>query len=218
MKTFNVLIYRQGRALISIMIFISLFIPILFLTTHIENSFVKWSLTLFCLIGLILLLRYYTVGRLFVTVDNSKILFKWNKKVLFKYKEIPTIDISEIKSIVLDNEGKILRKIITKKIEIELGHGYPNNYLKSDSQKFIQFLTSEINDLEIKDSWDVWVEKGLLKWALRINTIILVLGILIVGLYIVLKGYDSRQLLLLIFILPQLILYQIQMNTKINKN
>jgi hypothetical protein len=192
--------------------------PILLLPTHIDNSFFQWTIRVFGFIGLILLLRYFSVGRLIVTFENNKLKFVWNNKLIFKYRDIPTIDISEIKSIVLDNQGQILRKIFTVDKEIVLGHGNPNNFFKSDSQEFISFLTSEVKNLKIKDSWDVWVEKGYLIWALRINTTILILGILLVIIFIFTKGFDSRHLLMLIFIIPQLILYQTQMKTKIKKN
>lgn len=218
MRTFNVLIYRQSRVLLSVLIFIILMFPILLLPTHIDNSFFQWTIRVFGFIGLILLLRYFSVGRLIVTFENNKLKFVWNNKLIFKYRDIPTIDISEIKSIVLDNQGQILRKIFTVDKEIVLGHGNPNNFFKSDSQEFISFLTSEVKNLKIKDSWDVWVEKGYLIWALRINTTILILGILLVIIFIFTKGFDSRHLLMLIFIIPQLILYQTQMKTKIKKN
>ena len=218
MRTFNILIYRQSRVLLSVLIFITLMFPILLLPTHIDNSFFQWTITIFGFIGLILLLRYYTVGRLIVTFENNKLKFDWNNKLIFKYRNIPTIEISEIKSIVLDNQGQILRKILTDDKEIVLGHGNPNKLFKSDSQKFISFLTSEIKNLKILDSWDVWAEKGYLIWALRINTTILVLGILLMIVFIIAKGFDSRHLLMLIFILPQLILYQLQMKTKTKKN
>lgn len=218
MKTFNILIYRQNRVLLSVLIFITLMFPILLLPSHIDNSFFQLTITISGFIGLILLLRYFTVGRLLVTFENNKLKFVWENKLIFKYKDIPTIEISEIKSIVLDNQGQILRKILTDNNEIVLGHGNPSKLFKSDSQKFISFLTSEIKNLKIKDSWDVWVEKGYLIWALRINTTILVLGILIMIVFIVTKGFDSKHLLMLIFILPQLILYQLQMKTKTKKN
>ena len=217
-KTFNILIYRQSRVLLSVLIFILLLFPILLLPTHIDNSFVQWTTSIIGFIGLIILLRYYSVGRLFVTYDNRTLKFDWKDKLIFKYSKIPTIEISEIQSVVLDNQGQILRKIITDNSEIVLGHGNPNKLFKSDSQEFIRFLTSEIKDLNIKDSWDEWAEKGYLKWALRINTTILVLGFLIVISFIVVKGFNSRHLLMLIFILPQLIFYQLQMKTKTKKN
>ncbi len=217
MKTFNIIIYKQYRILLSLLIFIILLFPILLLPTHIDNGLIQLTVTIFGIIGLIVLLRYFSVGRLFVTREDNKLKFKWDRKLIFKYREIPTTELSDIKSIVLDNQGQILRKILTDNKEITLGHGNPNKWFKSDSQDFIRFLTTEIKDLEIKDSWDIWAEKGYLKWALRINTAILILGILIVTVFIILKGFDSRHLLMLIFILPQLILYQIKMKTKMKK-
>jgi len=152
-----------------------------------------------------------------VSYDNETLYFEWQQKLLFNYEKIPTIKVNEIKRLVID-QRQILRKIVTDKIEITLGNNRPNNFLKSDSQVFIDFLTDQVDNKEILDSWDIWVEKGYLKWALKINTIILIVVIGILGFFALTKGFDKippASFFMLIFFLPQMFLYQILMKNKI---
>jgi hypothetical protein len=211
------LIFKQNRVLISILAFSVLFIPALLLPSHIDNSVVQLAVTVLGIIGLFGLLLYFSYGRLNVTYDNGTLHFRWKQKLLFNYAEIPDIELSEIKRLVID-QGQILRKIVTDTSEVTLGNNRPSNVFKSDSQKFIDFLTEQVQNKEITDSWKIWVEKGYLKWALRINTIILIGVIGILGFVAVTKGFDKippASLFMLIFFFPQMFLYQIQMKNKI---
>ena len=174
-------------------------------------------MTAFGIVGLFGLLFYFSYGRLNVTYDNGTLHFEWQQKLLFKYAKIPDLEVNEIKRLVID-QGQILRKIMTDKVEITLGNNRPNSVLKSDSQKFIDFLTDQVQEKEIIDSWDIWVEKGYLKWALKINTIILIGVIGLLGFFVVTRGFDKippASFLMLIFLLPQMLLYQTQMKNKI---
>ncbi len=173
--------------------------------------------TVLGIIGLIVLLFYFSYGRLNVTYENETLHFEWQKKLLFNYAEISDFTVNEIKRLVID-QGQVLRKIMTDKTEISLGNNRPNNVFKSDSQEFIDFLTHQVEKKEIVDSWDIWVEKGYLKWALRINTIIILGVIGLLGFFAVTKGFDkipSASFFMLIFFLPQIFLYQKQMKNKI---
>ncbi len=211
------MIFKQSRIVISIFAFAILFLPVLLLPSHIDNSILQLAVTALGIIGLFGLLFYFAYGRLNVTYENETLHFEWQKKLIFEYAKIPDIELNEIKRLVID-QGQILRKIITDEIEITLGNNRPNNILKSDSQAFINFLLKEIQDKEIIDSWDIWVEKGFLKWALRINTIILIVVIGILGFFAVTKGFEKippASFFMLIFLLPQMILYQKQMKNKI---
>ncbi|SDX59011.1 hypothetical protein [Aequorivita viscosa] len=203
--------------MISIFAFAILFIPVLLLSSQIDNSILQLVITALGIIGLFGILFYFSYGRLNVSCKNDTLHFEWQKKLLFDYAKIPDIKLNEIKCLVID-QGQILRKIITDKVEITLGNNRPNNVLKSDSQAFINFLSKEIQDKEIIDSWDIWVEKGFLKWALRINTMILIVVIGILGFFAVTKGFEKippASFFMLIFLLPQMILYQKQMKSKI---
>ena len=203
--------------MISIFAFAILFLPGLLLPSHIDNSILQFVVTVLGIIGLFGLLVYFSYGRLNVTYDNESLHFEWQSKLLFNYAEIPDIELNEIKRLVID-QGQILRKIVTDKTEITLGNNRPNNVFKSDSQVFIDFLTDQVENKEIIDSWDIWAEKGYLKWALRINTIILLAVIGILGFFAVTKGFDKippASFFMLIFFLPQMFLYQRQMKNRI---
>ena len=203
--------------MISIFAFAILFIPVLLLPSKIDNSILQLVVTALGIIGLFGILFYFSYGRLNVSYENDTLHFEWKKKLLFDYAKIPDIEVNEIKCLVID-QGQILRKIITDKVEITLGNNRPNNILKSDSQSFINFLSKEIQDKEIIDSWDIWVQKGFLKWALRINTMILIAVIGILGFFVATRGIEKippASFFMLIFLLPQIILYQKQMKNKI---
>ncbi len=142
-------------------------------------------------------------------------IFKWKKKLIFNCSEIEAIPTKEIKTVVID-QHQLLRKIITSDREINISNG---KLLMKDSQKFINLLRSIIrqNDGREIDSWDVWQEKGYLKWALRINTLIIILMVGIIMTFAVIKGFDKippASLFMLVFLLPQMLLYQRQMKEK----
>ncbi|WP_404812654.1 hypothetical protein ACIRNY_04050 [Capnocytophaga canimorsus] len=218
-KTFSLLVYRLNRALISIFIFPLWILLTIILAVNIKIPYLKWIIPSFVFIGLTLLLIYSIVSRLIVTVENNKLVFHWNKKLLFNYKEIPTIDISEVTGIVYGfNEKEILRKIVTRNKIITIGSGKSYLLFKSDTKQFVDFLKSEVTDLKIKDEWGLWAEKEYLIWAYRINTVLLVLVPLVTIVISIIKGGKPKNLLLLLVILPKLIIYQFIMAGKIKKN
>lgn len=203
--------------LLSILVFAVLFIPVLLLPSHIDNSIVQLIMSVLGIIGLFGLLFYFSRGRLNVTYDNETLHFEWQQKLLFNYAKIPDLEVNEIKLLVID-QGQILRKIVTDNVEITLGNIGPNNVFKSDSQEFIGFLIDKVQNKEIVDSWDIWVKKGYLKWAYRINTIILIGVIGVLVFFGVTKGIDKippASFFMLIFFLPQMFLHQRHMKNKI---
>ncbi|WP_400088558.1 hypothetical protein [Capnocytophaga canimorsus] len=218
-KTFSLLVYRLNRVLINIFIFPLWILLTIILAVNIKIPYLKWIIPSLVFIGLTLLLIYSIVSRLIVTVENNKLVFHWNKKLLFNYKEIPTIDISEVTGIVSGfNEKEILRKIVTRNKIITIGSGKSYPLFKSDTKQFVDFLKSEVTDLKIKDEWDLWAEKGYLIWAYRINTVLLVQVPLVTIVISIIKGGKPKNLLLLLVILPKLIIYQFIMAGKIKKN
>jgi len=122
---------------------------------------------------------------------------------------IEPIEINQIETIVID-QNQLLKKIITSERVVKINNG---KIYKKDSAKFIDFLTENSN-ARVIDSWDVWNEKGWLKTAYRINTIILTLFIGIVVIFTIMKGFNSRLLLFAPLLISQLFLYQIQMKGK----
>ncbi|RXM41090.1 hypothetical protein BOQ62_02195 [Chryseobacterium sp. CH21] len=150
---------------------------------------------------------YYIVGSLKITINESELFFEWKKKFMFNYNPIKSIKINDIKTIVLDEE-RLLRKIKTDDTVIHIN----NSKIKSeDAEKFISRLK---NDIKIIDSWDEFAEKGYLRLAYRINSIILIISIIITIIFTMLKGFNPVSLSVLLLFIPQLILYQKQMKDK----
>lgn len=169
------------------------------------------------LFGLFLLTFYYfIVGNLTVTVDsdNGKIFFTWTKKYLFNYKDIEPVNVSDIKRIVVDN-GILLKKIKTEDREVELNTAKIH---QKDTFKLIyrlEVVTKENNGIKRIDSWDEWNEKGYLKLAYRINSVVLIFVAIAVTISIFKRGFDSRMLLFVMLLIPQMILYGRLMKPKI---
>ena len=143
--------------------------------------------------------------------------FRWHKKLIFNYNMIPSIEISDVKRLIVD-EGQILRYIVTSNKKIMLGGIKSNKWIKTDSQRIIELIVGNNTNVEILDSWDIWFEKGYLRIAYIINTILLSFSSLAIIIAICRGLKWTTSLVILIFLLPQMFLYQKQMKQKIKKN
>jgi hypothetical protein len=174
-----------------------------------------WIVSIPMFAGLSGLIYYFAKGDLIVDIDEETLLFTWKKKLIFNYNAIEPIAVKDIKTVVID-QGELLRKIITSDREVKISNG---KLLMKDSQKFIALLRSTIkqNGGRAIDSWDVWQEKGYLKWALRINTVIIISIVGIIVAFGVIKGFEKippASFFMSVFLLPQMLLYQRQMKEK----
>ncbi|WP_346984789.1 hypothetical protein [Chryseobacterium sp. POE27] len=136
------------------------------------------------------------------------------KKVFFNYKPIKPIKISEIKTIVVD-EDQLIRKIKTDNNIIYIN----NSKIRSkDAIKFIHILKSNTDkyNFRIIDSWDEFAENGYLKIAYKINSFVLIGSIIVAVIFIILKGFKPALLSILLLFIPQMILYKKQMKNKID--
>ncbi|MFK8038341.1 MAG: hypothetical protein AB8B74_08635 [Crocinitomicaceae bacterium] len=213
MKTFNILILKQSRIILTIFSAPAIIFILIFIGTRFNDLTIAYLVILSGLPVMIFLLYYFTKGRLIVTFENQILYFEWEKKYFFNYSSILPLKIIDIKGIVLD-ENKVLRKIMTNDREIYLGHALPNQYIKSDSQEFIGLLLSENKGLIIKDSWDAWHDKGHLKFMLWVCNIIFVAAYITFFYVLIYKEIKPKYFLLLSFILPQIALYLIQKRVK----
>ena len=217
MDTYNLTIFNQSRIIAIVFLAPVALIGSFLLGLEFMPKSYFWILTLPLLAILLGLLFYFAKQNLKIECKDNTLFFEWKRKLIFNYRPINPVPISEIKTVVIDQD-QLLKKIITKDREINISNG---KLLMKDSQRFINALRLIIsqNNGRVIDSWDVWQEKGYLKWALRINTIIIVLisGILIT--FGLVKGFDKippTSFFILVFFLPQMLLYQKQM-TKKNK-
>jgi hypothetical protein len=213
---YKLLIFKESRILAAIFLFAAGFIwPILF-STKITNPLLGWITAITVDSIFVYLLGYYCYGKLIILIENDYMSFFWQRKFAFNYKRIEPVRVSEINQITID-EDIILRKIIAGNRSISINNTRPSKWMRSDSIKLISHLRNQIPELKINDSWDDFADKGFLKIALKINSLILIVSFIVMLLFIINKGFHSKYLLFLIFTIPQLTLYQIQMRQKANK-
>lgn len=215
MKNYKLTIFNQARVIAVVFIFPVILLGSLFAGLELMPKGYFWIVSIPIFAGLSGLMYYFAKGDLIVDFDNETLIFKWEKKLIFNYPTIEAIPAKEIKIVVIDQD-QLLRKIITSNREIKISNG---KLLMKDSQKFISLLESIINQNggRIIDSWDVWKEKGYLKWALRINTTIIIGVVSLIVIFGIIKGFDNvppASFFMLIFLLPQMLLYQRQMKEK----
>jgi hypothetical protein len=207
-EQFQITIFKQSRVLLILFFFPTSLLTAIFIGFSIDIRIIN-IITPILFLGVVGFgLYYFSVGHLTVKLKENNLEFEWDKKVFFNYKEIEPVEIDNIETLVID-QNQFLRKIIEKERTIRINN---RKIQKKDSKKFIDFLTQNTN-ARVVDSWDVWNEKGWLKTAYRINTIILIsfIGIVI---FTILKGFNIRLLLYAPLLISQLFLYQMQMKGK----
>lgn len=213
MQEYNITIFRQSRVILSVFFLPVVIIITIFIGAETHSFFVPVLFLIFSFVSI----YYFIIGRLKITFKKDELSFEWKKKIMFNYRAIPSIKISDIKTIVLD-EGKILKKIKTTNSTIYIN----NSKIKpEDSDKFISLLINMIVDkynVKVIDSWDEFSEKGYLKIAYAINFGVIVISIITV-LILAILGYNIRlfSLALLLLFIPQMLLYRKQMRRKMNK-
>jgi len=210
MTEYRIKVIKQKRLLISILL-VSIIFPFCFLIPT-QFELIIWKITVPILtVGILgILLFYFTVGYLRITLKNRKLDFQWKRKPILNFKEYNSIGIDEITTIIVE-QGIFLRKLKTENSEIELGGIKSKN---ADSLKLLNLLKTETS-VKPKDSWDVWKERGWLKIAYRINLLILIIATGIVITFIILKGFDSKLLLFIPLVLSQLFFSHLQMKDKL---
>jgi hypothetical protein len=212
MQKFELTIFRQSRVLIGLFLTPFTLIGLLILGAELNSILIGLLLFAFYL----LTIYYFVVGHLTITIDNGQIKFNWTKKLIFNYENIQPININDINTIVIDS-GQLLRKIVTKDRTIKINNA---KVQQKDALKFIYklgVLTKDNNVREI-DSWDEWADKGYIKSAYRINTVILVLATALVTFAIFKNGFNYRHLFLVLLFMPQIFLYGQQMKQKIKND
>ncbi len=210
MQNFDLTIFRETRlysgiALLPVGLLSSLFLGI---------ELGGFAVVIILLVLFFLLLGYFAIGHLTITIDNDELQFQWTKKYFFNFKDIAPVRLSDINTIIIDN-GQFLRKIKTTDRTIPINNSKIN---PKDALKFINQLSIATKNYDIKkiDSWDVWANKGYLKTGYWINTSILV-GAGIIIIIAVAKGVFTRHFFWILLLLPQQFFFGQQMKQKLNK-
>ncbi|KAA3615251.1 MAG: hypothetical protein D8M58_22225 [Calditrichaeota bacterium] len=212
MKKYELRVVSGLKGVFSIVAFTFLILFILILVKDVNNLFSKILISLF-IIGLFTYLVFrFCSGKILVEQSTNSFKFKWIDRPFLDFRKLNPIIISEIKSIVVDDNGHI-RKINTDIFTLKV-----NSFKqKNDEAEFLECLNlvAKENNLQIIDSWDIWNEKGYLKNAYRINQAIIV----ILFLYAIIENYfKSIHLLILIFMVVQLISYHFLIKSKMGKS
>lgn len=212
MQKFQITIFRQSRVIAALLL--TPIVLLLFLI--IAARYNMFLIPFFLFIVYLLLIIYFVKGSLTIIIEDGILVFQWKRKLIFNFNPINAVPLKEIKSIILDN-GKFLRKIKTAENTILIN---TTKIAVKDADRFISVLRSEIRkyDAKILNSWDEVEEKGFLKIAYIISSIILYLSILIVLVFILLKGFRTNLLFVVILLIPQLILYRQQMKESLKKS
>jgi hypothetical protein len=188
LQTFKLTIFRQSRVLLGLFLLPFAFIGLFLLGLEL-GSFVI-GLLLFSLY--LLLCYYFAVGHLSISATSDQLQFSWRLKMFFNYKEVGNVNLVDIKTIVIDNE-QLLRKLITVDKTVYIN---TNKIKPCDNLKLIHFLKTfaKENNLKVISSWREWADKGYLKTAYRINIALIIVALVVVSIFIVLKGFSSKQL------------------------
>lgn len=211
MQKYNITIFRQSRVLLSLFLFPVILLMAIFIGAE-YNSFI---FSVLFLVIAFTLIYYYIIGNLKIIIKNDiELHFVWKKKVFFNYKPIKPIKITDIKTIVLD-EDQLLRKIKTSNTIIYINNSKINS---KDATKFIHILKSSMDkhNFRIIDSWDEFAENGYLKIAYKINSFVLIGSLVVAVIFVILKGFKPGLLSILLLFIPQMILYKKQMKNKID--
>ncbi|ASK32524.1 hypothetical protein CEY12_21620 [Chryseobacterium sp. T16E-39] len=213
MQEYNITIFRQSRALLSLFLSPILFIISLFIGGEV-NSFI---ITILLFIVGLMIMYYFVIGNLKIIIrSDDEMFFEWEKKFIFNFKSMVPIKISDIKTIVLD-EDQFLRKIKTDTITIYINN---SKIKQKDADKFIDKLKGEVNKYNIRiiDSWDEFDEKGYIRLAYKINSFVLIVSIIVIIIFTILKGFNPFAFSVLLLFIPQILLYRKQMKSKIDNS
>jgi len=212
MQKFELTIFRQSRVLIGLFLTPFALIGLIILGAELNSILIGLLLFAFYLFTI----YYFVVVHLTITIYNGQIEFNWTKKLIFNYDKIQLINIYDIKTIVIDN-GQLLRKIETKDKTIKINN---SKFQQKDALKFIHQLgvMTKDNNVRVIDSWDEWADKGYIKTAYKINTVVLVLVTSLVTFTIIKNEFNSRHLFLVVLFIPQLFLSRQQMKHKIRND
>ena len=208
-QTFELTITNQKRVITALLLFPFVLFGVLVISSKFNPGigFLSFLISM-------LLLWYFVIGKLIVSIEDEKINFQWKKKVIFNYNDIQSLNESDIEKVIID-KGQFLRKIITKDRIINLS----TSKLKPiDSYKLISYFNqrSKTQNIEIKNSWET-INPKTLKILYAITWIIIVISILILIVVCALKGFKPK-MLFVIGAIPILLVYARQIERAIKKN
>ncbi len=193
MHEFQLIVIRQGRAALAALFFASSILIGLFLALTLETTALKIVVPISSIAAINGLALYFAVSKLTIKSDGNILTFYWSKKWFFNYNYIDQINLTEIDTIVINvlpgEQKEHLQYIVSNNRKIKIPTA---KYWRKDADAFIQYLKDNSN-AEIKDSWDMLKEQGLLGIAYYGISLILVAGILIMIYVFFDKGISNTE-------------------------
>jgi hypothetical protein len=191
MNRFQLTVINHGRALLAVLFFTFSIMTGLFLVITMETTALK-IITPIVTIALINgAAIYYAVSNLTITTDGKTLSFDWSKKWIFNFKPIDRVNLLDIDTLVINTlPGELkehLQYFISNNRKIKISTA---KYWRKDADAFIQYLKVNSN-AEIKDSWDMIKEQGLLKIPYYGISFILVAGAVVISYLILDKGISN---------------------------
>lgn len=148
MEKYKITVFRQSRILLCLFLLPIFVILIIFISA--EINLLLTTIPLFSI--LIISMYYFSVGNLEIFIkDNEEMIFEWEKKFIFNYKPISPVKISDIQTIVVDN-NQFIRKIKTCNRKIFIN----NSKIQSKDAKKLLLRLRDIAvkyDIKIINSW-----------------------------------------------------------------
>ncbi|WP_447637236.1 hypothetical protein [Flavobacterium microcysteis] len=207
--TFNV--YKQSRVLWCLFLSPFLFIGSILIASHFNSFFIAFLLFPIFLI----VLYYYVVGRIVITVKDEKLNFEWKRKTLFNYKDIKVVNLEDIKVMVID-EGRLLKKIKTFDRVIYINNSKMGSRDAFDFITYLRKITKPYSP-EIIDSWDEFARKGYLKLAYKLTNLVLFLSLIAILISILCNAFKVQFLFICLMFIPQMLLHRAQMKNKLKE-
>lgn len=193
MQQFQFIVVKQGRAVLAVLFFSLSILSGIFLVISLESMLLKIVAPIALIMAINGLAICFAAGKLTIKTDGETLTFHWSKKWFFNFKAIDRVNLLDIDTIVIDTlpgEAKEHLQYFTsnqKKINVSTP-----KYWRKDADAFIQYLKDH-SKAEIKDSWDVLKEKGLLSIPYYLISFILVAGCLLILYVLFEKGLDTVQ-------------------------
>ena len=198
MNEFELLVNRQYRLVIGILVFGVSMPGLLVLARKIDTPNMKILIPLLLLLLLFYLFYQFIFGKLIIRHWNNKLDFEWRKRILFENKDIEPVTISDIKTLVIDEE-RFLRKIITVDRIIEINNGKSK---KNDFHLFLKklILIVEENNGRVINSKQYSKEEGYDDSSFHLTIILLATSLFLISrLWQFIEFYSLFLLLLTLF-------------------
>jgi len=211
MNEYTITVFKPIRIFFTMLVFVISIPVIVFLISRMETLIFKALLPISYLGMTIIFSYFFSFGKLTLFHSKNKISFEWIRCFMFCAKELDSVSISEIKTIVID-KGLFLRRIQLNSRTIEINNIKP---VTEDFVKFIEALSKSVieNNGQVIDSPQYLKHKGYYDLTFQFTFVLFIFSIFLLSRLWKMVGAVS----LLLLIMP-LLAYIIHVRQRIKKN